>query len=88
MRTVYIAQNLIDAHLVRHALEDAGLPAFVIGEHLLGGAGELPLGNLLEVRVPEGCEPAARAVIAALALGEATDATGDATSLSPGIQPA
>ena len=43
MQLVYQTSNLFDAHLVKHALEDAGIPAFVFGEHLLGGGGELPL---------------------------------------------
>ncbi|MFS2045747.1 DUF2007 domain-containing protein, partial [Stenotrophomonas geniculata] len=43
MHIVYKADNLFDAHLVKHALEDAGIPAFVFGESLLGGMGELPL---------------------------------------------
>ena len=32
MRVVYEAANLIDAQLVRQALEHAGLPAFIRGE--------------------------------------------------------
>ena len=32
MRVVYLADNLFDAHLVKHALEEADIPAFVFGE--------------------------------------------------------
>ena len=35
MQVVYRAQNLVDAHLVKHLLDDAGIPAFVMGESLL-----------------------------------------------------
>ena len=56
MQVVYRAQNLVDAHLVKHLLDDAGIPAFVMGESLLGGAGELPLFGVLRVCVPEGHE--------------------------------
>ena len=35
MRVVYLADNLFDAHLVKHALEEAEIPAFVFGESLL-----------------------------------------------------
>ena len=52
MQVVYRAQNLVDAHLVKHLLDDAGIPAFVMGESLLGGAGELPLFGVLRVCVP------------------------------------
>lgn len=68
MKVVYEAATLIDAHLVRHALEAAGIPAFVRGEHLLGGAGELPLFGLLAVCVPDVAWPQARDIVATLPL--------------------
>lgn len=73
MRTVYEAAHLIDAHLVKHALEQAGIPAFVRGEALVGGLGELGVFGLVAVMVADAAVPRARAVIAALgldALGE------------------
>jgi hypothetical protein len=63
MQVVYRAQNLVDAHLARHLLEDAGIPAFVLGESLLGGAGELPLFGVLRVCVPGGHEAEAAACL-------------------------
>ena len=66
MRTVYQALNPIDAHLVKHALEDAGIPAFVLGEHLMGGLGELPACGLVEVRVPDSHVEDAEAVLRGL----------------------
>jgi hypothetical protein len=66
MRVVYEAANLIDAHLVRHALEDAGLPVFLRGEALLGGMGELPMFGVVAVCVPEAAWPAAREIVQAL----------------------
>lgn len=74
MRTVYDAANVIDAHLVKHALEDAGIPAFVRGEALTGGIGELGVFGLVAVMVADAAEPAARAVVAQLRLGAAPDA--------------
>lgn len=68
MHVVYEAGNLIDAHLVRHALEHAGIPAFVRGEALLGGIGELPACGLVDVCVPASCWPQARSVLEALVL--------------------
>ena len=53
------ADNLFDAHLVKHALEDAGIPAFVFGEQLLGGMGELPLFGVLRVGIPDAARPQA-----------------------------
>ena len=70
MRVAYEAAHAIDAHLVRHALEAAGIPAFIRGEALLGGLGELGIYGLVAVCVPDACWPEARAVVEALRLGE------------------
>lgn len=43
MRVIYLADNLFDAHLVKHALEEVEIPAFVFGESLLGGMGPCTL---------------------------------------------
>ena len=66
MQVAYRAHNLFDAHLVKHLLEDADIPAFVMGESLLGGAGELPLFGVLRVCVPEGYEEEAAACLQVL----------------------
>lgn len=73
MRVVYLADNLFDAHLVKHALEDAGLPAFVFGESLLGGMGELPLFGVLRVCVPDAAFPEAQEVVQGMGLESAGD---------------
>lgn len=70
MKVVYEAANLIDAHLVRHALEAAEIPVFLRGEHLLGGMGELPLFGLIAVCVPDAAWPEAREIVATLPLNE------------------
>lgn len=51
MQIVYEAENIIDAHLVRGILETVGIAAFVLGEHLAGGMGELPAAGLIRVGV-------------------------------------
>lgn len=66
MKVVYEAGNVIDAHLVRHALEHAGIPAFVRGEALLGGLGELPVCGMVAVCVPAVCWAEACEVLRAL----------------------
>jgi len=80
MRVVYEAGQLFDAYIVRHALEDAGIPVFVRGESLLGGVGELPASGLLAVCVPEAAWPEARAIVDTLELGTGEALAGD----SPG----
>jgi len=73
MKVVYEAANLIDAHLVRHALEAAEIPVFLRGEQLLGGMGELPLFGVVAVCVPDVAWPEARDIVDAMALGGASD---------------
>ncbi len=63
MQRIYHAESLIDAEMARAALEDAGIPAFVDGQYLLGGIGELPVGGLLSVMVPQAAVEAARLVL-------------------------
>ena len=70
MQIVYRARDLIDAHLARHLLEEADLPVFVLGESLLGGAGELPMFGVLRVCVPDGYEEQANACLQALSQGQ------------------
>ena len=81
MRTVYEAANIIDAHLVRMALEAEGIPAFVRGEALTGGIGELGVYGLVGVMVPELAWPRAREIVETLALGESAQAAPDSDEL-------
>jgi hypothetical protein len=88
MQVAYRADNLFDAHLAKHALEDAGIPAFVFGESLLGAGGELPLFGVLRVCVPDSALPAARDALQASGLLDGPDApTSDALPM-PGLLPA
>lgn len=76
MRTVYEAANVIDAHLVRHALEGIGIPVFLAGEALAGAMGELPLFGVIRVQVPDVAWPEARAEVEALGLDGGTQESG------------
>lgn len=53
MRTIYHAEGIVDAHLVKDALDNAGIPAFINGEYLIGGMGQLPARDFMTVSVPE-----------------------------------
>ncbi len=88
MRNVYNAENLIDAYLVKHALEAEGIPAFVRGEALTGGIGELGVFGLVGVMVPDAAEPQARNIIAALHLGVLAQAEDAPEDGHPGALPA
>ncbi|WP_049620820.1 putative signal transducing protein [Frateuria defendens] len=79
MRIAYRADNLIDAHLVKDALEREAIPAFVAGEYLTGGIGQLPALDYLAVMVPEASIAAAEAIVRRVAddLAEARVAIAD-----------
>ena len=62
MEIVYQAENIIDAHLVKNALEHEGIHAFVSGQYLTGAAGELPPLALVNVMVAEFDWPRAREI--------------------------
>ena len=87
MRTVYEAANLIDAHLVRHALEGIGIPVFLAGEALAGAMGELPLFGLIRVQVPDVAWPAARAEVDALGLGDPVPPGEEGLDVPDGLAP-
>jgi hypothetical protein len=53
VKIVYRAENIIDANLVKAALADEGIQAFVSGEYLTGGVGQLPALDLVTVMVAE-----------------------------------
>lgn len=55
MRIVYRAEGIVDAHLVKDALDNAGIPCFINGEYLTGGIGQLPARDFLTISVPDVC---------------------------------
>ncbi len=63
MRVAYEPLNLIEAHLAKGLLAQAGIDAWVRGEHLVGAIGELPAIGLLAVMVADADLERARAVI-------------------------
>ncbi len=64
METVYESSLAVEAHMICDLLGRAGIPARVDGEFLQGGAGELPVGNAVKVRVDPARAAEAREVIA------------------------
>ena len=61
---VYECTLAVEAHMVCDLLSQAGISARVEGEFLQTGAGELPVGNLVKVRVAPERAAEAREVIA------------------------
>ena len=74
--------------MVRQALEAEGIPAYVRGEALAGGIGELGVFGLVAVMVPETAWPQARALVDELALGEPVSALDPDPDPDPGACPA
>lgn len=53
LRTVFIAENVVQGHLVAGAIEAAGIPVYLKGEMLQGAIGELAADvRNVEVQVP------------------------------------
>jgi len=64
MKTAYDASSNVEAHLVMHQLQQAGIGASIQGEYLQGGIGELAAAGNVRVMVPDEDFESARQVIA------------------------
>lgn len=64
MKTVYDAANALEAHMIAGMLDQVGIAAHVAGEHLQGGAGELPAAGLVRILVADEDHHRARKLIA------------------------
>jgi hypothetical protein len=63
MKTLYVAANAIEAHMLVHLLRQVDLTAHIQGEHLQGAVGELPAAGMVRLMIPEEQYPRARDVI-------------------------
>ena len=63
MKSVFDASNNIEAHMVMHQLQQAGIKAEIVGEFLQGAIGELPAAGNVRVVVKETDVEAAKQVI-------------------------
>ena len=51
MMVAYHASNSIEAYLIKNLLEQQEIPAYVFGDYLQGGVGEIPAIGLVTVNV-------------------------------------
>jgi len=65
MKLVYEANQLGEAHIIKHLLERAGLHPIIHGEYLQGGVGEIAASGLLKVMVNEASYDEAKSIIQA-----------------------
>ncbi len=84
MITVYNAMNSIDAHIIKDLLAQQEIPAFVLGEHLQSGVGEIPAIGLVRVTVSDTDYPQAKAIVAEW---DASTAIEDPFACNPYVMP-
>ncbi len=65
MQRVYEPRDLLEAQMLLGMLASEGIEAHLTGGHLLGAVGELPLGGLLGLLVPDAEAGRARQLIQA-----------------------
>jgi len=53
MKTVYSANNALEANLLKHLLAQEDVAAYIYGEFLQGGVGELPVNGIVRIMVDE-----------------------------------
>ena len=53
MIVVYHAANSIEAHIIKSVLEQQNIIAYIFGEYLQGGVGEIPAIGLVTVNVSD-----------------------------------
>ena len=53
MMVVYHASTSIEAYLIKNLLEQQEIPAYVFGDYLQGGVGEIPAIGLVTVNVSD-----------------------------------
>jgi hypothetical protein len=64
LKTVFEASTAVEAHMILHLLQQAGVESQVLGEFLPGAMGEIPAQRLVRVVVADKDEAEARSVIA------------------------
>ncbi|TRX75436.1 putative signal transducing protein [Pseudomonas mangiferae] len=65
MRRIYEPRDLLEAQMLLGMLASEGVDAHLTGGHLLGAVGELPIGGLLGLLVPDEEADRARQLIQA-----------------------
>jgi hypothetical protein len=64
MKSVYEADNIVEAQMILDLLERSGIEGQIRGEYLQGGAGELGVGGLVSVQAHENDASRAKGLIA------------------------
>lgn len=81
LKVVYESANNMDAYLIHGLLAQQGVQAFIAGEYLQGGVGELPAGMGARVQVQEADYQQARAIVMEWQASAVLDESGEAVEL-------
>ncbi|WP_339528888.1 putative signal transducing protein [Pseudomonas mucidolens] len=65
MQRIYEPENLMEGELLQQMLASEGIEAHLVGRHLLGGTGELPIFGLLGLEVENDQASCARELVTA-----------------------
>lgn len=76
MQRIYEPQDLLEAEMLLGMLASEGITAHLVGQHLLGAIGELPLGGLLGLLVENEQAQRASGLIAAYNAAQPMPANG------------
>jgi hypothetical protein len=63
MMTVYHASNSLEGHIIKSLLEQQEIPAYILGEHLQSGVGEVPAIGLIRISVSDTDYPRAKEIV-------------------------
>lgn len=63
MIIIYHAANTLDANLIKNLLAQHHIQAFILGEYLQGGVGDLPAADLVKVAIHAQDQVAAQDII-------------------------
>lgn len=63
MMIVYSASNSIEAYLIKNLLEQQEIAAYIFGDYLQGGVGEIPAIGLVTVNVSDSDYTNAKAIV-------------------------
>ena len=63
MMVVYHASNSIEAYLIKNLLEQQEIAAYVFGDYLQGGVGEIPAIGLVTVNVSDSDYTRAKVIV-------------------------
>lgn len=88
MIIVYHAANSLDANMIKGLLEQYAIRAFIQGEYLQGGVGQLPTADLVTVSVADEHQIEAKKIIGKWEAGSIIEEAPSTTLVDDGLSAA